>query len=385
MARNRCLFCPGLSTARGGGRSVAEAGTKAPGGYAPGGKRTGLVKPKGTSRIRAHQELETIDLKSRKPGWLKVRSPGGQKYLRLQKLMRTQSLHTVCEEAACPNIGECWEAGTATFMILGDVCTRACKYCGVAHGMPNTLDEEEPYRVAEAVEAMQLEHVVVTSVNRDELPDGGARIYAELIREVHRRVPGCSVEVLVPDFKGDEDALRQVVEARPEILGHNLETVERLHPEVRPGGRYWRSISFLGAAKGMDPGTLTKTGIILGMGEEEEEIRQAMADVREAGVDILTLGQYLRPSSAHIPVARWVAPEEFTEWKKVGEEEMGFAHVESGPLVRSSYHAKEQARELQAGRAGSIRDVMEADVPAPAEVMPQLVQIQTPSLGKGGS
>jgi len=364
---------------------VSEVGTKAPGGYAPKGKNTGVVKPKGTSRIRAHDEIQTIDLKARKPGWLKVRSPGGQNYLRLQKMMRTQSLHTVCEEASCPNIGECWEDGTATFMILGDVCTRACKYCGVAHGMPTTLDEEEPYRVAEAVEAMRLEHLVVTSVNRDELPDGGAGIYATLIREVHRRVPGCSVEVLIPDFKGDEDALRKVVEAKPEILGHNLETVERLHPEVRPGGRYWRSISFLGAAKRMDATTLTKTGIILGMGEEEEEIRQAMVDVRKAGVDILTLGQYLRPSSAHIPVARWVGPEEFARWKQVGEEELGFAHVESGPLVRSSYHAKEQARQVEAGGAGAIREVVEADIPAPAEVMPQLVQLHNAPSGNGDS
>jgi lipoic acid synthetase len=344
-----------------------------------------LVKPKGKSRICAHEELETVELKSRKPGWLKVRSPGGQKYLRLQKLMRTQSLHTVCEEAACPNIGECWEAGTATFMILGDVCTRACKYCGVAHGMPGTLDEEEPYRVAEAVEVMGLEHVVVTSVNRDELPDGGARIYAELVRQVHHRVPDCSVEVLIPDFKGDEDALRKVVEARPDILGHNLETVERLHPEVRPGGRYWRSISLLGAVKRMDRSIRTKTGLILGMGEEASEIRQAMADVRQAGVDILTLGQYLRPSPGHVPVARWVEPEEFARWRKVGEEEMGFAHVESGPLVRSSYHAKEQAREVEAGEEGSIREVMEADVPAPAEVAPRLVQIRPLPTGSGAT
>jgi lipoic acid synthetase len=363
---------------------LSEAETKAPGGYAPAGKDTGRVKPKGTSRIRAHEDLQTIELKARKPGWLKVRSPGGLKYLKLQKLMRTQSLHTVCEEAACPNIGECWEAGTATFMILGDVCTRACKYCGVAHGMPTILDQDEPFRVTDAVAAMELEHVVITSVNRDELPDGGAGIYAETIRQVHDRVPGCSVEVLIPDFKGDEDALRKVVEAKPEILGHNLETVERLHLEVRPGGRYWRSISFLGAAKRMDPSTLTKTGIILGMGEEAHEIRQAMADVREAGVDILTLGQYLRPSPAHIPVARWVGPEEFADWKRVGEEEMGFSHVESGPLVRSSYHAKEQAREVEAGAAGSIREVMEVDIPAPAEVFPELVSLEVGRPGAGG-
>lgn len=364
---------------------MAEVETKTPLGYAPKGKNTGRVKPKGTSRIRAHEHLETVELRARKPGWLKVRSPGGENYLRLQRLMRTQSLHTVCEEAACPNIGECWEAGTATFMILGDVCTRACKYCGVAHGMPTELDTEEPTRVADAAEAMQLEHVVITSVNRDELEDGGAGIYAETIRQIHERVPGCSVEVLIPDFKGDEEALEMVVDAEPEILGHNLETVERLHPEVRPGGRYWRSISFLGAAKRMNPEGLTKTGIILGMGEEEEEVRQAMADVREAGVDILTLGQYLRPSEAHIPVARWVGPEEFARWKRVGEEELGFAHVESGPLVRSSYHAKEQAREVEAGAPGAIQDVLEADVPAPAEVMggPELVQIETGRERKG--
>lgn len=358
--------------------------SKIPGGYAPTGKNTGDVKPKGTSRIRAHEDLQTVELRARKPGWLKVRSPGGKKYLDLQKLMRTQSLHTVCEEAACPNIGECWEAGTATFMILGDVCTRACKYCGVAHGMPTTLDEGEPARVAETVAAMELEHAVITSVNRDELPDGGAGIYSEVIRGIHELMPGCSVEVLIPDFKGDEAALKVVVDAKPEILGHNLETVERLHPEVRPGGRYWRSISFLGAAKRLDPTTLTKTGIILGMGEEADEIRQAMADVRKAGVDILTLGQYLRPSEAHIPVARWVSPDEFAEWKRVGEEEMGFAHVESGPLVRSSYHAKEQAREVEAGAAGTIRTVLEADIPAPAEVLPNLVNLETRGPGGGG-
>jgi lipoic acid synthetase len=290
--------------------------------------------------------------------------------------MRSQSLHTVCEEAGCPNIGECWEAGTATFMILGDVCTRACKYCAVAHGMPTELDRDEPRRVAETVAAMALEHVVITSVNRDELEDGGAGIYAETVREIRRRVPDCSVELLIPDFKGDEGALQTVVEARPAILGHNLETVERLHPEVRPGGRYWRSISYLGAAKRMDPSILTKTGIILGMGEEGHELREAMRDLRSAGVDILTLGQYLRPSVAHIPVARWVTPTEFQDWKRVGEEELGFRHVEAGPLVRSSYHAKEQAREVQAGAPGAIREILEADRPAPAELVgPALVQL----------
>lgn len=350
---------------------------KARGGYAPTGKDTGTVKPKGTSRIRAHEGLDLVDMGERKPPWLKVRSPGGANYLRLQKLMRSQSLHTVCEEAGCPNIGECWEAGTATFMILGDVCTRACKYCAVAHGMPTELDLDEPRRVGETVAAMDLEHVVITSVNRDELADGGAGIYAETIQEIHTRVPGCSVEVLIPDFKGDEAALKTVMDARPHILGHNLETVERLHPDVRPGGRYWRSISYLGAAKRIDPSMLTKTGIILGMGERTDEIRQAMKDLREAAVDILTLGQYLRPSAQHIPVARWVTPDEFTEWKRIGEEEYGFRHVESGALVRSSYHAKEQAREVEAGGPGAIREVMEADVPAPAELSSErLVQLR---------
>ncbi len=350
--------------------------TDAPKGYAPAGKNTGVVKPKGTSRIRAHEGLETVDIRSRKPSWLKVRSPGGPNYLRLKKKMRAEGLHTVCEEAGCPNIGECWEAGTATFMILGDVCTRACKYCGVAHGLPTELDEDEPRRVAQTVQEMALEHVVITSVNRDELPDGGAGIYAETIRQIHREVPGCSVEVLIPDFKGDEGALETVVRAKPAILGHNLETVDRLHPDVRPGGRYWRSISFLGAVKRLDATMLTKTGIILGMGEEEHEIRKAMGDLREAAVDILTLGQYLRPSAMHIPVARWVTPDEFAMWKEVGEQEYGFRHVESGPLVRSSYHAKEQAREVVAGGPGAIQNVMEADLPAPAEVLLDLVQLE---------
>ena len=355
--------------------------TATPYGYAPTGKDTGVVKPKGKSDIRAHEGIDTIDIRSRKPEWLKVRSPGGRNYLKLKGMMRSESLHTVCEEASCPNIGECWEAGTATFMILGDVCTRACKYCGVAHGMPSELDLDEPRRVAETVARMELEHVVITSVNRDELADGGASIYADTIRRVHEAVPGCSVEVLIPDFKGDVDALATVVDAKPHILGHNLETVDRLHPDVRPGGRYWRSISFLGAVKRIDPGMLTKTGIILGMGEEPHEIRQAMIDLREAAVDILTLGQYLRPSAMHIPVARWVTPTEFAEWKRIGEQEYGFKHVESGPLVRSSYHAKEQAREVEAGGPGAITDVMEADIPAPAEMRLDLVQLE---LGRPG-
>jgi lipoic acid synthetase len=290
--------------------------------------------------------------------------------------MRGLKLHSVCEEAGCPNIGECWEAGTATFLILGDVCTRACKYCAIAHGMPTELDWDEPRRVAEAVAELQLEHVVITSVNRDELADGGAAIFTETIRLCRERRPGMTIEVLIPDFKGDEDALRLVVEARPDILNHNLETVERLHPWARPGGRYWRSISLLGAAKRMDPTLLTKSGVILGMGEAQNEIPQAMRDLRKASVDILTLGQYLRPSLHHAPVARFVTPQEFAQWKRLGEDELDFRHVESGPLVRSSYHAAKQARTVQAGGVGEITAVVEADVLAPAEVVVEkLVQI----------
>jgi lipoic acid synthetase len=326
-----------------------------------------VVKSKGTAKLPI-LDGEAIPITSRKPGWLKVRSPGGRNYLRLKELMRGQRLHSVCEEAGCPNIGECWEAGTATFLILGDVCTRACKYCAIAHGMPTELDEDEPRRVAETCASLELEHVVITSVNRDELADGGAGIFAETIRQCRVLRPTMSIEVLIPDFKGDEGALRLVVEAKPDILNHNLETVERLHPWARPGGRYWRSISFLGAAKRMDPTMLTKSGVILGLGEAQDEIAQAMRDLRKASVDILTLGQYLRPSSHHAPVARWVTNEEFAEWKRFGEEELGYSHVESGPLVRSSYHAERQARTVRAGGVGEISDILEADIPAPAEV-----------------
>ncbi|HEU0015755.1 MAG TPA: lipoyl synthase, partial [Longimicrobium sp.] len=219
----------------------------APYGYAPAGKDNGVVKSKGRPDLHLAEGQEGVPLRARKPEWLRVRAPGGPNYLRLQQLMRSQGLHTVCEEAHCPNIGECWESGTATFMILGDVCTRACKYCAVAHGLPTELDADEPRRVAETVATMGLEHAVITSVNRDELKDGGAAIYAEVIRQIHERVPGCTVEVLIPDFKGNEAALRAVVEARPAILAHNIDTVERLSRWVRPGGRDWRSISLLGA------------------------------------------------------------------------------------------------------------------------------------------
>src|SRR5687767_8622119 len=342
-------------------------------GYAPAGKDTGVVKSKGTVNLPRPEGWEGVSHRARKPEWLKVRAPGGTNYLRLKQLMRSQGLHTVCEEAHCPNIGECWESGTATFMILGDVCTRACKYCAIAHGMPTELDWDEPRRVADAVAELELEHVVITSVNRDELRDGGSAIFAETIRLCRERRPAMTIEVLIPDFKGDEAALQLVVEARPDILNHNLETVERLHPWARPGGRYWRSISLLGAAKRLDPRMLTKSGVILGMGEATEEIHQALIDLRKAAVDIVTLGQYLRPSAHHAPVARWVTPQEFAHWKQVGEQELGFRHVESGPLVRSSYHAEKQARTVTAGGIGEISQILEADIPAPAELVQPLV------------
>ena len=342
-------------------------------GYAPAGKDTGIVKSKGTAKLPI-LDGASIPLGARKPAWLKVRSPGGPNYLRLKQLMRGQRLHSVCEEAGCPNIGECWEAGTATFLILGDVCTRACKYCAIAHGMPTELDWDEPRRVAEAAAALELAHVVVTSVNRDELADGGAAIFAETIRLCRERRPGMTIEVLIPDFKGDEAALQRVVAARPDILNHNLETVERLHPWARPGGRYWRSISYLGAAKRLDASLLTKSGLILGLGEARDEIRRALEDLRRASVDIVTLGQYLRPSEHHAPVARWVTPAEFAEWKRVGEAELGFRHVESGPLVRSSYHAETQARTVTAGGVGELREILEADMAAPAEVIGDVAQ-----------
>ena len=252
-------------------------------------------------------------------------------------------LHTVCEEAHCPNVGECWEHGTATFMILGDVCTRNCAYCAVAHGRPPKYDPAEPARVADAAAAMQLRHVVLTSVDRDDLPDFGAWAFAESIRLLHERVTGCSVEVLVPDFQGNEDAIRTVLQARPEIYNHNTETVPRLYKKARPGGRYERVLQIFRFAKSLAPAVPTKSGIILGMGETNEEVLVTMRDLRDADVDILTLGQYLRPSGDHIALDRYVTPTEFLMLRDAGMQ-MGFRHVESGPLVRSSYHAWEQVQ-----------------------------------------
>ena len=279
----------------------------------------------------------------RKPSWLKVKAPGGPNYMRLKHLMRELDLHSVCEEAHCPNVGECWEHGTATFMILGDVCTRNCAYCAVAHGRPPKYDITEPHRVAQAIAEMGLRHAVITSVDRDDLPDFGAWVFAETIRQIHERIPGCSVEVLVPDFQGNEDSIRAVLEAGPEIYNHNTETVPRLYKKARPGGRYPRVMEIFRYAKHIAPDIPTKTGMILGMGETIEEVVSVMRDLRAVDVDILTLGQYLRPSDAHIALDRYYTPQEFRQLYEIGME-MGFRHVESGPLVRSSYHAWEQVQ-----------------------------------------
>jgi lipoic acid synthetase len=278
----------------------------------------------------------------RKPSWLKVKAPGGANYLRLKGLMRELGLHTVCEEARCPNIGECWEHQAATFMILGDVCTRNCAYCAVSHGTPRAFDPLEPVRLAQAVERMGLRHVVITSVDRDDLPNGGAEAFAGCVREIRRRLPATSVEVLIPDFKGSDTALQLVMDAGPDILNHNLETAERLYRLARPGGRYHRALRLLATARRLDPDALTKSGIILGMGEEWDEVLACMRDLRRSDVNILTLGQYLRPSDGHLPVARYYTPAEFAELRDIGLA-MGFTHVQASPLTRSSYHAWEQA------------------------------------------
>ncbi len=279
---------------------------------------------------------------ARKPSWLKVKAPGGETYLQLKSMMRDLGLHTVCEEARCPNIGECWEHKAATFMILGDVCTRNCAYCAVAHGTPAPYDPVEPVRLAEAVTRMGLKHVVITSVDRDDLPNGGAEAFAGCVTEMRGRLPETTVEVLIPDFKGSEAALRIVLEARPHILNHNLETCERLYRLARPGGRYDRALALLAAARRLRPEGLTKSGIILGLGEEWDEVVTCMRDLRRSDVNILTLGQYLRPTDGHLPIARYYTPEEFGELAAIGME-LGFTHVQASPLTRSSYHAWEQA------------------------------------------
>jgi lipoic acid synthetase len=281
-----------------------------------------------------------------RPEWLKARAPSGEGYREIRETMRDLNLHTVCEEAACPNIGECWNNRTATFMILGNVCTRSCGFCNVLTGKPAELDLDEPYRVADAARKMGLKHAVITSVNRDELGDGGAAIFAETIREIRKQVPGCAVEVLTPDFKGDRDAIQTLIDARPDTFNHNIETVPRLYPAVRPQAKYQRSLEVLRYVKEINPEGLTKSGFMVGLGEVEVELQETMRDLRDHAVDILTIGQYLRPSENHLPMSRYYTPKEFADLRKRGFE-LGFKHVESGALVRSSYHAHEQTEDAR--------------------------------------
>jgi lipoyl synthase len=281
-----------------------------------------------------------------KPDWLKVRAPGSPSYLRLKGLMRDLGLHTVCEEARCPNIGECWNHGTATFMILGDVCTRACSYCAVAHGRPDVVDRAEPGRVADAIATLGLNYVVITSVDRDDLADGGASIFAATIRETRARVRDCRIEVLIPDFQGSAEALKAVLDARPDVLNHNTETVPRLYRMARSGGRYARTLQLLERSRELAPDIPTKSGLMVGLGEEHDELVETFSDLRRAGVEILTIGQYLRPTEGHAPMIRYYHPEEFRQLKSIALD-LGFVHVESGPLVRSSYHAHETAEAYQ--------------------------------------
>lgn len=287
-----------------------------------------------------------------KPDWIRIKLTTGENYQDIKNMMRSKTLHTVCEEARCPNIYECWANRTATFMILGETCTRACRFCAVNTGMPTELDLEEPKRVAEAAENMNLQHCVVTSVARDDLNDGGAQIFAETIKAIRARLPLCSVEVLIPDFLGNEQSLRTVMEAKPDILNHNIETVERLSDRVRAKAKYRRSLELLQRAKAMKPDIPTKSSIMLGVGEEWHEILQAMDDLRAVDCDILTIGQYLQPSPQHLRVEKYYTPEQFAELKKEGLKR-GFSHVESGPLVRSSYHAHEQVKSAKSHKEGA--------------------------------
>ena len=286
--------------------------------------------------------LVSITPKLDRPGWLRAPAPVGDNYHDLKELIGRLRLHTVCESAACPNVGECWNQRTATFMILGNVCTRRCGFCAVQKGAPLPVDYDEPARVAEAVEAMGLKFAVITSVNRDDREDGGAELFAMVIRAIRARVAGCGVEVLIPDFQGNLEAVETVMAERPEVLNHNTETVPRLYRQVRLGARYERSLAVLQHAKRVAPGTPVKSGLMLGLGETAEEVLQVMRDLRAHDVDILTIGQYLRPSPKHLPIVRYVTPAEFADFKRAGYE-MGFGHVESGPLVRSSYHASDGA------------------------------------------
>ena len=291
------------------------------------------------------ERVKKSGISSRRPSWIKVRAPSGETYEKLRGMMRQKALHTVCEEARCPNMGECWGAGTATFLLMGEICTRSCGFCDITTGRPSPLDWMEPERVARAVQSMDLRHAVITSVNRDERTDGGAPIFAMVIRRIRELQPGCSIEVLIPDFKGSIEALKIVMDARPEILNHNVETVPRLFRKVQPQDKYDWARSTLSNAKELDPDVLTKSGIMAGLGESIDEIKEVMVDLREWDVDILTLGQYLQPSKKHLPIDRYYLPEEFEALRQYGAE-IGFKWVESGPLVRSSYQAGKQVQAL---------------------------------------
>jgi lipoic acid synthetase len=302
--------------------------------------------------IRGRRVKDAVLGRAPKPEWLKVRAPGSANYLRLRELMRGLHLHTVCEEAHCPNIGECWHHGTATFMIMGDVCTRACGYCNVTHGAPGQLDLDEPAKLARAVDTLELEYVVVTSVDRDDLEDFGAGVFAATIREIRSRRPACRIEVLIPDFQGSEASLRRVLDAGPDVLNHNTETVPRLYRAARPGGRYPRALELLDRARSYAPSIPTKTGVMVGLGETVDELIAVFRDLRTVDCQILTIGQYLRPSPAHLPMDRYYTPDEFRDLKRAALD-LGFGHVESGPLVRSSYHAHEQADSYVRDRVNS--------------------------------
>jgi lipoyl synthase len=297
--------------------------------------------------IRGRKKRAEAITRVPKPEWLKVRAPGSENYLRLKGIMRELGLHTVCEEANCPNIGECWHHGTATFMILGDTCTRSCGYCNVTHGKPAAPDRDEPVKVASAIHAMGLDYVVVTSVDRDDLDDCGAGHFARTIKETRARLPHCRIEVLIPDFKGEEAPLHTVLDARPDVLNHNIETVPRLYRTTRPGGRYERALQLLDRSRTYAPGIPTKSGLMVGLGEQWDEVVETLRDLSSVGCRIVTIGQYLRPSLANVPMDRYYTPAEFAELKRIGLE-LGLGHVESGPLVRSSYHAHEQTEALEA-------------------------------------
>jgi lipoic acid synthetase len=319
--------------------------------------------------IRGRRVKDAALARAPKPAWLKVRAPGSPNYLRLRELMRDLKLNTVCQEAHCPNIGECWHHGTATFMIMGDVCTRACGYCNVTHGAPMPLDRDEPENLARAVEQMGLAYAVVTSVDRDDLPDFGGNAFAATIRAIKARRPECRVEVLIPDFQGREGPLRAVLDARPDVLNHNTETVPRLYRMARPGGKYARALELLDRARRWAPGIPTKTGLMVGLGETMDEIVEVLQDLRQVDCQILTVGQYLRPTIAHLPMERYYTPEEFREIKRVALD-LGFGHVESGPLVRSSYHAHEQAEgydRTQAAGASAVESGPSASAGASAD------------------